>query len=100
MLWTLHLLRFFAAVCFVFSMEGWASLVRCIRRMWQRSSGGSCCRILLLCRKDAGQREHELRDVFDAVRYAAIFNRITNTAVIAPISSGAAFARRSGMPCP
>jgi transposase len=26
---------------------------------------------LLLCREDAGQREHELRDVFDAVRYVA-----------------------------
>ena len=26
---------------------------------------------LLLCREDAGQREHDLRDVFDAVRYVA-----------------------------
>ena len=26
---------------------------------------------LLLCREDAGQREHELRDVFDAMRYVA-----------------------------
>ena len=26
---------------------------------------------LLLCREDAGQREHEFRDVFDAVRYVA-----------------------------
>lgn len=26
---------------------------------------------LLLCRADAGQREHELRDLFDAVRYVA-----------------------------
>ena len=26
---------------------------------------------LLLCCEDAGQREHELRDVFDAVRYVA-----------------------------
>ena len=26
---------------------------------------------LLLCREDAGQREHALRDVFDAVRYVA-----------------------------
>jgi transposase len=26
---------------------------------------------LLLCREDAGQREHELRDVFNAVRYVA-----------------------------
>ena len=26
---------------------------------------------LLLCREDAGQREHDLREVFDAVRYVA-----------------------------
>ena len=39
--------------------------------MFRRRSGGSCLPYLLLCREDAGQREHELRDVFDAVRYVA-----------------------------
>jgi transposase len=70
-LWTCNLVRFFAVGCVVCQHGGMGKVGKVYPSDVTEEEWWFVLPYLLLCREDAGQREHDLREVFDAVRYVA-----------------------------